>query len=501
MRQNGKRGSALVLVLVSSIILGILAGALFVLFKSNIGSHAWNRERIQARCTAEAGANLAVHMIMEGADVPQGTAPVQLLPEFGSWEFLSDEMGYVQVWIDPHNANPTVGSANAYEVRALSKVISATQADHYGMSSMVSPRNFAVYATFLNNGGSGYYGDGYRFDGPFHSNTPVIVSSETPDRNNDPHFYSFSVVSDFYYYLIPGTGTIVQAYEPHYATLWMEPYERLLLGEPHFTLNADSIPFGSGVVTWQGAYNAAQSGGLVIDIPDGSRMIIKQDTLFVMEVDSGLIAIHDLGHMTNNVLWIDNLAHETVYLKTFPHDPDTMGLSIPLTIGVNGTLAVSGNFTYMNDDIVDPHNDIMLGVIVKEGNFVIAKDPDWNGSPDWVAPFQIVTFSGNDALLFHGIIMVLDGFFELEDPSWAAYTHWPSPAVDFTILGGYIINEEGTTTWVASGTTWGYLSDIIYDTRLMTMHPPFYPQTGIWDTAYWKEWPELDENNIWWDYQ
>jgi len=501
MKRNGKRGSALVLVLVSSIILAILAGALFVLFKSNIGSHTWNRERIQARCTAEAGANLAIHMIMEGADVPQGMMPVQILPEVGSWELLSDEMGYVQVWVDPHDNNPIVSSANAYEIRALSKVISATQADHYGMSSMVSPRNFAVYATFLNQGGTGYYGDGYRFDGPFHSNTAVRLSSATPGRDADPYFYSFSVASDYYFYRDPSSGVLYQAYEPQYGLLWVEPYERMILGEPHFVLGADSIPFGSSEVTWQGAYNAALAGGLVLDLPHGTRMIIKQDTLMVREVDGGLIDIHDLGALTNKVVWINNLVGETVYLKTFPHDPDTMGLSIPLTMGVNGTLAVSGNFTYKNPDIMDPDNEIMLGVIVKEGNFVIAEDPGWNGGPDWAGPFQIVTFSGNDALLFHGIVMVLDGFFQLENTSWAAHDHWPSPAVDLTILGGYIINEEGVTTWVSGGTTWGYLSDIIYDVRLMTMHPPFYPQTGIWDTSYWKEWPELNESNIFWNYQ
>jgi len=269
MKRNGKRGSALVLVLVSSIILAILAGALFVLFKSNIGSHTWNQERIQARCTAEAGANLAIHMIMEGADVPQGMIPVQILPEFGSWELLSDEMGYVQVWVDPNDDNPIVSSANAYEIRALSKVISATQANHYGMASMVSPRNFAVYATFLNQGGTGYYGDGYRFDGPFHSNTAVRLSSATPGRDADPYFYSFSVASDYYFYRDPSSGVLYQAYEPQYGLLWVEPYERMILGDPHFVLGAESIPFGSSEVTWQGAYNAALAGGLVLDLPHG----------------------------------------------------------------------------------------------------------------------------------------------------------------------------------------------------------------------------------------
>jgi hypothetical protein len=496
-------GSALALVLITSVVMMVLAGALFTLFQANIQSHSWSRERIQARCTAEAGSNMAIHMIMEGADVPQGIQPIQFLPEVGSWQLLDEEMGYVQVWVDPNDHNPLVGSANAYEVRCLSKVESEDQVETYGMSTQVLPRNFAVYATFLNNGGNGYYGDGYRFDGPFHSNTAVRVSSETAGRLNDPYFYSFSVASDYYYYRVPGTGTIIPVTTPQYGNLYMEPYERMQLGEPYFCIGADSIPFGSGEVTWQGAYNAALSGGLVLDVPDGGRMIIKKDTLFVKPDSVSAPVAYYMGSLTNNVVWIDNENDETVYLKSFPHDPDTMGLSIPLTLGVNGTLAVMGNTTYSNSDILAPNNDILLGVIVVHGDFVIAVDPDARvpAVPDWDDPFKIVTYSGNDDLQFHGVIMVLDGMFQLEDTSWGHYYWWPHPAVDITIMGGYIINEEGVTTWVISGNYYGYLSDIIYDTRLMSMHPPFYPQTGVWDTAYWKEWPDLNEGNIVFNYQ
>ena len=27
-------------------------------------------------------------------------------------------------------------------------------------------------------------------------------------------------------------------------------------------------------------------------------------------------------------------------------------------------------------------------------------------------------------------------------------------------------------------------TSLIYDPRLMTMHPPYFPNTGVWDTAY-----------------
>jgi hypothetical protein len=31
----------------------------------------------------------------------------------------------------------------------------------------------------------------------------------------------------------------------------------------------------------------------------------------------------------------------------------------------------------------------------------------------------------------------------------------------------------------------------------MTMHPPFFPQTGDWTTIYWEDNADYDEHNIW----
>ncbi len=504
MNRKGNKGSALILVMLSAIVLSILVGALYTLFQSNASTQEWAKERIQARFTAEAGTNMAIHMIMEGADVPQGPDPIQFLPETGDWYDMGDGLGWVLVFVDPHNSNNEVAAANAYEIRCLSKVISEDQVQMYGIASLVLPRNFAVSATFLNNAGGGYFGDGYRFDGPFHSNSVVQLSSATVGRDQDPWFYSLSIAEDHYLYRVPGTGITEVAYVPHHKNLYIEPYEKMLMGEPFFELDVDTIPFSSSEVSWQGAYNAAASGGLVLNsLADSTRMMLLDDTLMVLQNESAVVVKYCLSDLANPVVWIDNGSSETVYLKTEEQSPfRSHGLDSSLTIGVNGNLCVSGPILYSNEDLLDEDNHCMLGLVVKNGDFTIAVDPDMvPGMDDWVRPDTLdktwdISTSKNDykyGIEVDAVIMVLDGYFQLEDVTYAHYDYWSNPAIDFEIVGGYIVNEEYITTWVLGMETYGYLTFVTYDPRLMTMHPPYFPQTGIWDTAYWMERPEMHD--------
>ncbi|MBD3277745.1 MAG: hypothetical protein GF388_05545 [Candidatus Aegiribacteria sp.] len=87
--------------------------------------------------------------------------------------------------------------------------------------------------------------------------------------------------------------------------------------------------------------------------------------------------------------------------------------------------------------------------------------------------------------------MVLEDRFGLEGyPTDHGFSDWPSPPIDFELVGGYIVDNEGITTMGTSG----YYSKLTYDSRLMTMHPPYFPQTDVWDTAYWEEVPEMTDD-------
>ena len=112
--------------------------------------------------------------------------------------------------------------------------------------------------------------------------------------------------------------------------------------------------------------------------------------------------------------------------------------------------------------------------------------------PAGMPPPNLVYVADYDKMEIDAVLMVLDGYFECEVTS----AGWnPHPAIDLEIVGGYIVNEEGYTTWVWGGDSWGYWTFVTYDPRLMSMHPPYFPQTGQWDVAYWDERPDMVEGN------
>jgi hypothetical protein len=498
MSNKARRGSALALVVLFGLVLSVLATAVYMLFKSNAESYRWNYNKLQARYSAEAGANLSVHMIMGGADVPQGTEPLQFLPDTGagSWYDLPGEMGEVMVWVDPNDHNPEVATGNAYQIRALAKRSVPSGEGTYGMVTAVVPENFARFACFLNNPNTGgFYADGYHFDGPFYANGPVWIYSMSASTDNDPWFYSLQLTSAYY----EAQGSHFHATTPVYGNLTIQPAERMTLGPPYFELNADTIPFGKDEVDWQAARDAAQSGGLYLttgQAPDGTRFVLSRDTVIWRTFDGGPIYKCWLDTLTNPVVWIENGATDDIYLKSTPQayvTPELYGLDTLLTIGCNGNIYGYGPMVYKSTNMNPEENRAMLGLISVDGDFRMADDPDDNGMSDWGGDFEIeMPYRGGvgsywSDIPYHCIMMILEGDWEAEDP------YEPSPEWDFNILGGYIVDEEGIT---GTTTPSGFNSVIYYDVRLMTMHPPFFPQTGMWDVIYWEERPDMKESQI-----
>ena len=70
-----KNGSALVMTVIVMVVFMIIGSGIYVLFQANISSYEWQEELIQARYTAEAGANLAACMVMAGVEMPQDSYP------------------------------------------------------------------------------------------------------------------------------------------------------------------------------------------------------------------------------------------------------------------------------------------------------------------------------------------------------------------------------------------------------------------------------------------
>jgi Tfp pilus assembly protein PilX len=474
MKTANKRGAALMLVVIASIFLIILTAAAYRYFMTNVDTQIWARDRIQAKLSAEAGLNLATHMLVAGASLPtSGTPPLQaLLGSESTPAVLPGELGSVYVTVQPSKANSKVITANAFMLHCIAWPPGST-VDTYGMQCIVMPENLARFAVFMNNPSiAGAYVDGYRFDGPFYANGPVRVISDSPTHENDPFFYSFNLTSDYYL----STWGNTQATGPISGNLQMRPLERLQMGAPYFELGIDSIPFGSADLDWQGVRNAALSGGLVLGpgtIQNGSRLRLSGDTLYVkLNMVTPPVAYY-LGDLENPVVWIENGNNDRVYLRGVPNK----GLNMALTIGMFGHLYMSGTLEYANRDPEDPDNEILLGLMTIHGDIVMANDP-LTMEPGWDG-FQIVT---DDDFAYDAVLVALDGELVAENANWPKL----GPK-EFLLMGGYMIDAEG---WTSTSTT-GFDITVFFDPRLLSMHPPFFPTTANWRTIMWRDVPNL----------
>jgi hypothetical protein len=489
------RGSALALVVISALVLIILTGAAYTYLRSSGRSQTWARERIQVRLTAESGVNLAIHMIMGGADVPQGTEPQWFLGGEGNdWYDLPEPLGVAKVAVDPNDLNDRVLSSNAYEVRSLGRIAGITGTGGlltYGLRTAVMPENVARFSVFMDNPStSGYYGDGYKFDGPFYANGPVCVYSSSSGNTNDPFFYSFTNTAPYYLYGTSGFSS-VQATSPEIGNLQMQPINRHRMGIPWFELNAEPIPFGSDELDWTSVRTAAQTGGLYLSgdsVANNMRILIRRDTLMVRLNSSSPVVKYALSEYTKNAVWLALGPNDNVYIRSYGMLQED-GLSIPLSIGTMGNIGLAGNLFYQNNDPLDPDNDIMLGLMSVNGDILIAHP---RNHLNWTLGFSIST---NQSIEVDAVLLALDG--ELKSQILpGTYNqngyYYPSPGGELTIVGGYMIQEEGYT----STSTTGHDIQVYFDTRLMTMHPPYFPNNGRWHTLYWTEDPALNDSLI-----
>ncbi len=476
------------LVVISALFLIILTGAAYTYLRSSGRTQLWSRDRIQVKLTAESGVNLAVHMIMGGADIPQGDDPEWFLGDGMAWFQLPPPLGEAMVVVDPFWSNDQVLSANAYEVRAIGRIGTTEGPLTFAMATGVMPENVARFSVFMDDPDvMGYYGDGYKFDGPFYANGPVWIYSTSAGYSNDPYFYSLTLTSSYYL----AQSTKLQATQPEVlgggGNLRLQPYNRMLMGAPYFELNADPIPFGSDELDWTSVYNAATSGGLVLSgaqVVNRMRMMIRNDTLIVKLSEATPATRYFLGDLTKPVVWVDIAPNEDFYLRSFGN-MRVDGLSIPLTIGTRGNVVVSGNILYQNNDVQDPNNRIILGLLSVNGNILISRCQGAPGFPgNWGEGFSIETHLNVES---DAVLLALDGVIRAQD-----YLYPLTKAV-FLVLGGYMVQSEGYT-----GTnTRGYDMQVHFDPRLMTMHPPYFPNNGRWHVLYWSEEPNLNLGNIW----
>lgn len=493
MRRTGSaRGSALMLVVIASLVMIVLTGAAYTYLRSSGSTYQWSRERIQAKLTAESGAHLAIHMILGGADIPQGLDPEWFLGAENAWYQLPDPLGRVKVSVDPNNANATVLTANAYEIRSLGRVSGAGETRTFGFATGIMPENIARFSVFQHNPGSNVYiGDGFVFDGPYYANGPVRIWSESASSDNDPFFYSYTSTAPYYLYGTNATVNPPQVTTPEYGNLQIQPINRHIMGEPWFVLNAEPIPYGSGELNWQSARNAAISGGLYLQPPmsaqNGMRMVLRRDTLMVQLAPSASVTKYPLSELANPVVWIQTASNtDKVYVRGYSN-MRVDGLTTALTIGTNCNLAVSGSILYSDGNPQNPDNTTLLGLLAVYGSTLIA-DPT-SSNTNWDPRFYVSTLGD---LEVNGVMVSLDGMFESERQP----VDTPLPRRSMYLLGGFMYQRKGPTARSVGGVWYGHDVQIYFDPRLMTMHPPFFPNNGRWHNLYWEERPSMDDHNM-----
>ena len=326
--------------------------------------------------------------------------------------------------------------------------------------------SYADYALLLDQGG-GYFGDGTVIDGPVRYNGTPKITSNTPGRDNDPWFYSFTTSADSFLTMLADTTVWILAADPHPegTNLWIEPYELMSQGPPWFNLGADPIPFGQDSVDWETVYTTAQNSGLFYeDLLSGTRIVLEADSIHLKQTVDSPIESYCVSDMEEPVVWLDNGPIDRVYIRSIDQDSGS-GLSVPLTIGCNGHVYVIGDILYQ------PMTGGMLGMVVKNGDMLIADTP---GSDPWTGIWKIET---EKEMVCSGSFLLLEGMFFAEN-AWE-----PNPAVDFTVLGGLQTVEIYITAIIAAGDTMGYFLKNEFDSRFFTSSPPFYPTydtgTGI----------------------
>jgi hypothetical protein len=133
-----------------------------------------------------------------------------------------------------------------------------------------------------------------------------------------------------------------------------------------------------------------------------------------------------------------------------------------LTMGTSHDVILNNAVTYANNPQQDTTSTDLLG-LVAERNVVIARS----------APYDMT---------IQASVMALGESFTVEN--W-----WVGPPKGtLNVYGGIIQSRRGPVgTFSGSNKASGYSKNYVYDTRLMSMSPPFYPTTTQYIEALWQD--------------
>jgi hypothetical protein len=460
---NGsRRGAALAVVFIVMIVLSILAGAVYVLFASNVKSMNWTVDRISARFAAESGMRLAIHYLSLDLLPPAGTEPFFLPGNSEGWILIPGMDDRAFVVIDPCDFAERPFANKGVEIRSIGR-------SGEGIETVVAryvPDSPSRYALLVDESiPAGIFTDGRVIEGPVHCNGTIEFSSATQDSANDPFVREISTTTEGGFYF-PGSG-YSESPHPEGSNTWVQPFASHRRGSPSWDTDAQKINFTRLHEYFDGLRSeAAEQGTLIYGVKrllfDGNRILIRKGELSSTEMIQ-------LGP-DSNLVFIDN-GGIPVYMKS------KSVLTVPLTVISTGPIYISGMI-----DARTSTNGGPLG-IVSLRDIIIATDPSLNGSSDWPCPWDINT---DHSLSVKAYLAAPSGELRAES------VFYPQEKEYFSVLGGVLEAKFGR---LGTGSM-GYELYIAYDEGLTGVRPPYFPILEYWKMISWEENPDFGEKNI-----
>ncbi len=457
-----RRGAALAVVFVAMLVLSILAGAVYILFASNLRSLNWTMDRISARFAAESGVRLAIHYLSLDPNPPAGTEPFYLPGDSAGWISIPGVDDMALVVIDPYDFAERPFANPGMEIR--SRGISGE-----GTNTVVAryvPDSPSRYALLLDGSiPAGFFTDGRVIDGPVHSNGTIVFSSASPDSVNDPSALEISTTTEGGFYFT-GSG-YSEVPHPEGSSIWVQPYPSHRRGSPYWNTEARRIDFTRLHDYFYGLRSDAAGQGTIIY--GVKRLLFDGETI---RFRKGILNPTEVIQLSpdSNLVFIEN-GGLPVYMKSLS------ALTVPLTVISTGPVYISGMI-----DGGTSMNGGPLG-IVSLRDIIVAVDPSQSGASDWPYPWNIDT---DHTLSIRAYLAAPSGELRAET------VFYPKEKAYFSVMGGVLEAKFGRL-----GTAdMGYYLFISYDDGLSGVRPPYFPILEHWTMISWEENPDFGDASI-----
>lgn len=387
------------------------------------------RDSAAAFYAAEAGVDYGLDWLRSQPAPPAGTAPFNVAggPALNS--------GTYTVVIDPNDSNP-ISYLKRYQIITTGRSGDSTRVVNYE----VQVDSFARHVWFTNSetfgGRNVWFITNDRLNGPVHTNGRFNIAG-------NPWFGNVTSESG-------SSINYMNGGPPRDNPTFVEGID--------FNVDPTSMPTRATDLR-----NAAQNGGMRLY---GNTTIVlnSNGTMNVTNANAGYNNTN-LPLPPNGALFVENRVERRI-LREYGNVNLSGTLNGRLSIGANNNAIIAGNVRYNSDPQVNPSSTDMLGIVAERNVFILQGASPRNGD-----------------LTIQASMMAMSNSLYLEN--WST-----TMKGTLNVLGGIIQKERGPVGTFSIATNQkvsGFTKNYIYDQRLKTMPPPFFPTTGDYISLSWRE--------------